>query len=155
MPFTIYVDESGEAGISKVRDGKKPSASPYFVLGAAVLQPAGKIAAKRMLDGCDAKLGKKKWRHATDLDHPSKVLLTREMAKIHVRYVSGMSNKGILGEYRDIIENDPQKFYNKCLKYLLERVCGYLAPLAILRHLVCRMTMYRSVLKKEFMTTIA
>ncbi|WP_417677479.1 DUF3800 domain-containing protein [Pseudodonghicola sp.] len=127
MSFTVYVDESGEAGIVKVRDGLKPGASRYFVLGAMVAQDAAKIRAKEVLGEVRKTISKKKWKHATELDHASKVLLAREMSKLHVRYFAVISNKVTLGGYKDFIDADPQKYYNKCLCYLLEKVCSYLA----------------------------
>ncbi|WP_306045575.1 DUF3800 domain-containing protein [Nioella sp. MMSF_3534] len=126
MAFTVFVDESGEAGIKKVRSEKSGGASPYFVISAVVMQPATMIAAKQMLDAVKSEIGKKNWKHATDLGHPEKVLIARRMADLHVRVFSVVSNKSTLGVYKEFIDANPQKFYNKCTKYLLEIVCGYL-----------------------------
>ncbi|EBA07721.1 DNA topoisomerase IV subunit B [Sagittula stellata E-37] len=38
-----------------------------------------------------------------------------------------ISNKATLKEYKDTINFDSQRFYNKCLKYLLEKVLSYLS----------------------------
>ena len=43
-----------------------------------------------------------------------------------MRFFSVISNKATLGEYKRQINGDSQKFYNKCLAYLLERICAYL-----------------------------
>lgn len=126
MPFRVYIDESGETGILKVRDGASPGASPYFVVGAVVFQPATGILAKKRLEDFRSSLGKTKWRHATDLDHAEKVYLSRIAGDLNGRYFAVISRKKTLGEYGDQIEYDPQKFYNKCVKYLLELVCSYL-----------------------------
>jgi hypothetical protein len=126
MPFRVFIDESGEAGIAKVRSDVAQGASPYFVLGAAVFQPASEINAKRILLDVKNAISKKSWKHATQLDHAEKVLLARRFSEIQGRYFAVVSNKSTLGEYKDLIESDPQKFYNKCLKYLLELICRYL-----------------------------
>lgn len=126
MPFRIYIDESGETGITKVRSETTQGASPYFVVGAAVFQPASEINAKKVLEEFKASIPKKKWRHATELDHPEKVYLAREASKLHARYFAVISRKQTLGAYKDQIDDDPQKFYNKCVQYLLEIVCAYL-----------------------------
>lgn len=131
MPFTVFIDESGEAGISKVRRGNNPGASPYFVLGASVLKPTSQIRATQVLDKFTETISKKKWRHATDLDHSAKVYFAREASKLHLRFFSVISNKTTLLDYRSMIENDPQKFSNKCVQYLLERVCAYLAEFGV------------------------
>jgi len=46
---------------------------------------------------------------------------------LHVRLFAVISNKATLGEYAARIDGDSQKFYNKCVEYLLERVCSYLS----------------------------
>jgi hypothetical protein len=127
MPFTVYIDESGETGLVKVRQGSSPGASTYFVVGAAVMQPATQYHARRVLGGLQETFSKKKWRHATELDHNAKTFFAREAAQIHARYFAVISNKATLRDYGEKIEKDPQKYYNKCLKYLLEKVCEYLS----------------------------
>lgn len=127
MKFTVYIDESGEAGIAKVRTVNSPGASPYFVLGAVVCEPTAEIHAKNALDNFAEETGKSSWKHATDLSHFEKVLLGKELGRLPVRYFCLISNKSTLKEYKNGIENDPQKFYNKCLKYLLECIFNYLS----------------------------
>jgi hypothetical protein len=126
MSFSVYIDESGEAGIKKVRSDTSPGASPYFVLGAAVFQPASETLARNSLERFKNDIGKTNWKHATDLKHAEKVYFARMLGQLPVRYFSVVSNKATLGGYSRQIDGDPQKFYNKCLVYLLERVCAYL-----------------------------
>lgn len=126
MKFTVFIDESGEAGIAKIRDGTSRGASPYFVLGAAVFQPEAENSARQTLDAFKKKIGKTNWKHATDLGHSEKVLLARSIGNLQVRLFALISNKATLGDYKETIDSDPQKFYNKCVSYLLERVCAYL-----------------------------
>ena len=131
MPFVAFIDESGEAGISRVRSEKQPGASPYFVLGAAVMQPATIINARKLLADVRQKISKEKWKHATDLDHSTKVFFAREVSRLHARFFAVVSNKETLREYKQQIDDDPQMYYNKCLKYLLERICSYLARFGV------------------------
>ena len=35
--YTLYIDESGEAGINKVRSDLSPGASPYMTLGGCLV----------------------------------------------------------------------------------------------------------------------
>lgn len=127
MQYTIYIDESGEAGIAKVRQGATPGASPYFVLGAAVFQPAAEIRARSVINEFKETIGKTVWKHATDLEHSEKVLLGRLLGQLPVRFFAVISNKSTLDDYKKTIKSDPQKFYNKCLLYLLERIFQYLS----------------------------
>lgn len=134
MRFSVYIDESGEAGISKVRDGSKPGASPYFVLGAAVFQPASQIYARNALQKFKERIGKSNWKHATDLGHTEKVYFARLLRSLPVRFFAVVSNKATLGEYQRQIDGDAQKFYNKCVAYLLERICAYLGAQGATEH---------------------
>ena len=127
MKYSVFIDESGEAGIAKVRQEGSVGASPYFVVGAAVFQPASELNARNVLQDVKSKMRKVSWKHATDLSHTEKVYLGRELGRLPVRYFAVISNKDTLGEYKNFIETDAQKFYNKCLKYLLEIIFLYLS----------------------------
>ena len=127
MGFTVYIDESGETGIEKVRDGKKPGASPYFVLGAVVCQPTSEVFARNAITQFRAEIGKTVWKHATELDHSEKAYLSQKLGRLPVRYFALISNKATLHNYKETIASNPHKFYNKCVKYLLECICGYLS----------------------------
>lgn len=125
MICNVYIDESGEAGISQIRNGDVPGASPYFVLAAAVMPAAVTINARKVLREVEAKIVKK-WRHATELNHAQTVYWARTAATVNLRFFAVISNKATLGSYSERIEKDPDKFYNKCAVYLLERVGRYL-----------------------------
>ena len=131
LKFTVYIDESGEAGISKIRDESGPGASKYFVLGAVIVHPDSIVPATEKLREIRDILRKQSWRHATDLDHSSKVYIAREMGSLHLRYFGVISNKFTLGTYKGFINSEPQKYYNKCLVYLLERVCSFLNEIGV------------------------
>lgn len=128
MTFNVYIDESGEAGINKVRDGLSSGASPYFVMAAVVCQPTAEVLAKNALSDAKDKIGKISWKHATNLGHTQKVFLAREINRLPVRFFAVVSNKKTLGGYKTEINGSASKFYNKCAQYLLESICSYLAP---------------------------
>lgn len=125
MSVFVYIDESGEAGISKVRTASSSGASPYFVLAAVVMPSAVCISAKSVLAEVEKEI-RKKWNHATDLTHAQTVFWCRSAARNNLRFFATVSNKSTLGAYSETIKNDPDKFYNKCAVYLLERVGKYL-----------------------------
>ena len=125
MTCSVFIDESGEAGISKVRSETSSGSSPYFVLAAAVMPNAVKLNAKSVLDKTAERIPRK-WRHATELTHSQTVFWARSASQVNLRFFAVISNKSTLGEYSARIDRDPDKFYNKCAVYLLERVGKYL-----------------------------
>lgn len=128
LKFNIYIDESGEAGITKIRSGNSYGASPYFVMGAVVCPPTAEVHAKNIFAEFCRDIGKTSWKHATDLSHSEKVYLSRELGRLPVRYFAVISNKATLNDYKEEIEGSAHKFYNKCAQYLLEIICAYLRP---------------------------
>ena len=125
--FLVFIDESGEAGLTKIRTAETPGASPYLVLGAVVCTEQAAVRMHEVMLKFRADIGKEKWKHATDLSHVEKVYLGRILgAQKGVRFFSVISNKSTLGDYQNVIKSDPQKFYNKCSCYLLEMVCRVL-----------------------------
>lgn len=128
MASTIYIDESGDTGITKLRSPDNPGSSEYFAMGAVVLQPAGEIRVRKLLDQLQSDFKKtKRWKHATNLNHIQKVHFCKQLASEHCRFFGLISYKPSLGEYADEISWEPDKFYNKCAKYLLELICAYLS----------------------------
>lgn len=128
LKLNVYIDESGEAGIAKIREGNSPGASPYFVMAAVVCEPTAEILAKNLVEEVKDRIGRRKWKHATDLKHAQKVFFARELNRLPVRYFAVVSKKSTLGEYSDDIEHNAHKFYNKCAQYLLESICSYIMP---------------------------
>lgn len=123
--LNVYIDESGEAGIAKVRTDSNPGASPYFVLGSTVCRVSDEPKVIEIFQKFRETIGKKSWKHATELGHPEKVLLARTLGKVPARFFGVISNKSTLGGYAEKIQKDPQKFYNKCATYLLEIILAY------------------------------
>jgi hypothetical protein len=130
MPCTVFIDESGDAGVSSIRSKTQGGSSEYFTMGAVVLQPATMIAARKLLDQLQEDFKRpKRWRHATDLNHSQKLHFCRKLSALNVRYFGVISYKPTLGAYAENIDWEPDKFYNKCAKYLLERVGNYLSAI--------------------------
>lgn len=125
MDVTVFIDESGETGISKVRTDGSPGASPYFVMAAAVIPSAAQVHARKVLSELKADFDGKDWAHATDLTHWRTKHLCKRISEINMRLFAVVSNKATLGGYADAIDWEPHRFYNKCAHYLLERVGRY------------------------------
>lgn len=97
-------------------------------MAAVVCQPTAEVLAKNALSDAKDKIGKKSWKHATELGHTQKVFLARELNRLPVRFFAVISRKQTLGSYKSEIKGNAHKFYNKCAQYLLESICSYLAP---------------------------
>ena len=119
--YKLLIDESGEAGISKIRSSSSGGASPYMTLGAAILP----------INQCENVLSKlstiasevnKNSLHCSDLNHAQKVFYARCASKFKMRLFGVISKKDTLGTYKQNISNDSKMYYNKCVQYLLERV---------------------------------
>jgi hypothetical protein len=119
--YKLLIDESGEAGISKIRSSLSGGASPYMTLGAAIV-PA---------DQCEYLLEQltfiasqvdKDFLHCSELKHAQKVFYARSASKFKMRLFGVISKKETLGTYKQDISNDSKMYYNKCAQYLLERV---------------------------------
>lgn len=126
IEYTLFVDESGQAGITKVRSGGSGGATPYMALGAALVPSlvADDVTAK--LSKIAAKFGKPSL-HCTELNHSQKVYYARTIAKEKVLFFGVLSLKATLGRYKDEIKGDPKRYYNKCAQYLLEKVGRFMA----------------------------
>lgn len=128
LTCTIYIDESGDAGVSKIRDEQSGGSSPFFCMGATVMRGASQIEMAKLLDELQEDFRKpKRWKHATDLSHPQKVHFAKRLASKRLRFYGIISNKHTLEGYKEQIDWDPHKFYNKCLSYLLEIIARDLA----------------------------
>lgn len=121
----VLIDESGEAGITRVRGKSGGGSSPYFVLAAALVPSEEKEKATEALKHASKTLVKK-WAHATDLSHAQTVFWARSAASLNMRYFAVISKKSTLEGYADRIKKNPDMFYNKCAVYLLEKVGKYL-----------------------------
>lgn len=119
--YTLYIDESGETGLSKVRTEKTGGASPYLTLGAALVQDNDHDTFVDRLAEIAKAIGKKTL-HCSTMKHQQKVFYAREIAKEEVLCFGVISLKETLGSYKADISSDGTKYFNKCAQYLLERV---------------------------------
>jgi hypothetical protein len=119
--YTLLVDESGEAGIGKIRSGSLGGASPYMTLGAVLIENRSRDTLEKLLDEI-RKDFKRKSLHCSELNHYQLIHYARQIAKQRVRLFGVISRKATLGPYKSAISDDNKKYYNKCVQYLLERV---------------------------------
>lgn len=123
--YTLFIDESGEAGIERIRSSSSGGASPYMTLGACLI-PNDRLDFYRALVGnVRADIGKPTL-HCSKLRHYEIVHFARSVVKDKIRMFGVISKKSTLGTYRSDIEGDSSKYYNKCSQYLLERVGWFL-----------------------------
>lgn len=119
--YTLFIDESGESGISKVRTTNSPGASPYLTLGAALVPNDLLNETSLKLEKICEDLGKN-YLHCQELNHRQKVYYARSIQNERVLYFGVISKKSTLGPYKEDIKSNSNSYYNKCAQYLLERV---------------------------------
>lgn len=130
--FTLFIDESGEAGIEKIRSASSRGASPYMTFGASLIQNESRKSIEEALQNIRSDIGKKTL-HCSHLNHYQLLHFAREITRQKMRLFGLISRKETLGKYRSDIANDSNMYYNKCTQYLLERVgyfmeCQKIAP---------------------------
>jgi hypothetical protein len=119
--FTLFIDESGEAGIGKIRSASAGGASPYMTLGASLIRNQDRKRIVDTLAEISAKIGRSSL-HCSQLKHYQLLHFVRQITKQHMRLFGVISRKATLGSYKTAIADDSSMFYNKCSQYLLERV---------------------------------
>ena len=124
--YTVYIDESGEAGIQKVRNGKKGGASPHMTLGATLIKNTQRGHLVNRLEEIQDKISKKHL-HCCELNHRKKTYYSRQIGQEDVVLFGVISLKSTLGDYRDDIGGNITMYYHKCAQYLLECVGHYAA----------------------------
>ncbi|MFC6489925.1 DUF3800 domain-containing protein [Nitratireductor sp. GCM10026969] len=129
--FTIFIDESGEAGIEKVRSASSVGASPYMTLGASLIGNRSRKAIEDTLDKIGAEIGKSPL-HCSQLKHYQLLHFVRQITQQKMRLFGVISRKATLGSYKAAIADDSSMYYNKCAQYLLERVGWFMEAREIL-----------------------
>lgn len=119
--FTVFIDESGEAGIGKVRSEHGRGASPYMTLGGALVQNEDRETLEDVLEGVRSDL-RKKTLHCSELKHYQILHFARQISRCRLRMFGIISHKNTLRDYKNEIDSDSNKYYNKCIQYILERV---------------------------------
>lgn len=123
--YTLYIDESGETGLKKIRAPTAVGASPYMTLGGVLIPDPIKEEVISHLDEITKTIGRKNL-HCSNLNHRQKVYFSREMSKISIVFFGVISLKSTLGNYKNDINSDGTKYFNKCAQYMLERVGSFL-----------------------------
>jgi hypothetical protein len=123
MVIRVVIDESGDSGITKVRgvDGNSTGASPYLTLGAVIYRTEREDEIAAALKATADLIGKETI-HCNKLTHEQKIATIQRMILHKFLSFGVISNKSTLREYKDKIESNNQRYYNKCNQYLLEQV---------------------------------
>lgn len=126
VDYTLFVDESGQAGITKIRSGEGGGATPYMTLGAALVPTSAAAEINAALEKIAAKIGKPTL-HCKDLNHTQRVYYARSIAEERILLFGVISLKSTLGWYKDTIKGDSKRYYNKCAQFLLEKVGRFMS----------------------------
>lgn len=136
--YTFVVDESGDLGLDKVREGMNGrGASPYLVLGACLIPNSQKPTLRRRLEKLREEVCKHKPLHCSELSHHQNAKLAREVGGFpHILFFSYISKKSTLGSYKGLIEGTDQSefYFNKCSVYLLEQLALAMEHFGISKH---------------------
>lgn len=126
VSYTFVVDESGHAGINKIRSSTHGGASPFMTLGGALIRERSRGEIEADLIRIAQKAGINHI-HCKDIKNHFKIVYcAREISKLDVRLFGLISRKDTLGSYREKIEHSHSKYYNKCVQYLLEKLALFL-----------------------------
>ena len=124
--YTLYIDESGDAGIRRVRNNVQGGATPYFVFGAVLIKNDTYEIFCQVIREIAAMFGAD-FLHCNRLDHAQKKYFARTIARQPMMLFGSVSRKETLGEYKEYIQADVMRYHNKCAGYLLECVGEFLA----------------------------
>lgn len=125
MNYTLYADESGQSGIKKVKSSTTGGASRYMTMGGALVPDENREHIREALAGLAESFGRADL-HCSKLNHNQIVKFAQTVAEFDVVLFGVISLKETLGSYKDDIEANDKKYYNKCAQYLLERVGMFL-----------------------------
>ncbi len=126
VDYKLFVDESGQAGINKIRAGEGSGATPYMTLGAALVPSIVADETTDALAKIATKFGKPAL-HCKKLSHAQRVYYARTIAKQRILFFGVISLKSTLGWYKDTIKGDSKRYYNKCAQLLLEKVGRFMS----------------------------
>ena len=76
-------------------------------MAAVVCQPTAEVHAKYVFQEARVAIGKKQWKHATDLNHRQKVYISSELNRLPIRFFAVISRKKTLGDYGMQIKHEP------------------------------------------------
>lgn len=123
--YTLFIDETGDAGIDKVRqgiDGK--GASPILVVAGCLIPDTCSAEMKSILSKV-RRATSKPTLHCSGMSHLAIAKYARVVSdEARILCFALVSSKSTMGGYKDQIsgKGQDQKYYNKCVSYFLERV---------------------------------
>lgn len=122
MGYTLYVDESGDAGIKKVRgEGEQVGASPIMTMGGVLIPNDQRDTLRAELKELREEITKREYFHCQNMSHEEKIRLAQFLCKKDLQIIGVISAKITLRGYKAEIKENKDMYYNKCCQYLLER----------------------------------
>jgi len=103
MKFTLFVDESGDAGISKLRSGSKGGSSLYMTMGGVLVRNDDIPEILKKLNDFRESITKQDSLHCCKLCHERKVNFGRFLAIQPLLCFGVISHKKTLGSYKETI----------------------------------------------------
>lgn len=131
--YLFLVDESGDAGIGKLRAEGRGGSTPYMTLGGVLISREAADHVRGKIMKLCLEIGKATL-HCKDLRHFQKLYFAQSVAAMPLVTFGLISYKRTLGGYKDTINGDSSRFYNTCARYLLERLGEYMALEGIKSH---------------------
>lgn len=125
MSYTIYIDESGDSGIKKIKSDVEAGASPYMTLGGVLVNDDIYDELLADMEELRKDITRKGSLHCCELNHEQKVRIGKFINSKDIICLGVVSLKATLGGYGNQIGKDNRKYYNKCAFYLLERLGMY------------------------------
>lgn len=124
--YTLYIDESGDEGLLNIWNPiSQKGACPQFFLGGVLISNLHESMIKDSISKIEGAIGGR--IHCSHLSHEKKSFICKELAKLPITCFALISDKSGLERkgYGKTISSDD--FYNKNVKYLLEKVGKFCA----------------------------
>ncbi len=127
MTYTLYIDESGEEGITRIRSANTSGASPWLSFGACLINDNNYENIEATIQELEREFGITAGLHFRNLPHKQKVYACKKLSEIDAVFFGTISNKTSArrGDYLEYIEEESWKYYNKNVQYLFELVGKY------------------------------
>jgi len=116
--YTLFVDESGDSGLTRVNGIEAHGATTYMTMGGVLIPDSHFLHVNKGILKIENTIGRA--MHCNELNHMQKRLCALEMSKHQILCFGVISDKRTLQGYREDISRDNALYYNKCAQYLLE-----------------------------------
>lgn len=123
--FVLLIDESGQAGIARIRTSNSGGATPYMSLGAVLVRRSDIPFLREQLLKIAGVVNRANL-HCSEMRHHQKVFFARRVSTLPLLAFGLLSRKETLGGYGRRIAQDSNMYYNKCAQLLLEKVGKFL-----------------------------